>query len=264
MRSQVFISYSHKDKRWLDQLQVFLKPLERSGKVTRWDDTKIKAGQKWKDEIQAGLESARVAVLLISADFLASDFIAENELPPLLNAAVDGGAAILSVVISPCVLPASLSQYQTVNDPNRPLVDMSKGDRDRVWVKVVKSIEEAIASKGSSEQGKTDSADEGASASSSDQAPDKQRGTQSPPYAAGKLSSSAESTQDVERPDSISVAQDLELERVRAGDIAIAKGEDPGEMVAGAKSVDLAKNARIVDSEIGDIVAFKQTKQGKK
>ena len=260
MRSQVFISYSHKDKRWLDQLQVFLKPLERSGKVTRWDDTKIKAGHKWKDEIQAGLESAKVAVLLISADFLASDFIAENELPPLLEAAADGGAAILSVVISPCVLPPSISQFQTVNDPNRPLVDMSKGDRDRVWVKVVKNIEEAIAS---SDQGKTDSPGGGARASSSDQAPDKQRGNPIPPSAEANVSSSAESTHD-ERPDSISVAQDLELERVRAGDIAIAKGEDPGEMVGGAKSVDLAKNARIVDSEIGDIVAFKQTKQGKK
>ncbi len=82
-RTNVFISYSHKDKKWLERLQAHLKPLERAGLVDRWDDTRIEAGDEWRKEIRQALDAARVVVLLVSADFMASDFIAKDELPPL-------------------------------------------------------------------------------------------------------------------------------------------------------------------------------------
>ena len=62
-------------------------PLEREGRIERWDDTRIRPGSEWRSEIKQALERARAAVLLISADFLASDFIQDNELPPLLSLA---------------------------------------------------------------------------------------------------------------------------------------------------------------------------------
>ena len=102
-RTTVFISYSHQDSRWLKRLQVHLKPLERGGIIDRWDDTRIAAGQQWKAEIERALDSARVAVLLVSADFLASDFIDKQELPPLLQAAEEAGATILPLVVAPCL-----------------------------------------------------------------------------------------------------------------------------------------------------------------
>ena len=52
-RDQVCISYSHKDKDWLEKLQTVLKPLIRRGVVNVWDDTRIQAGQKWREEIKA-------------------------------------------------------------------------------------------------------------------------------------------------------------------------------------------------------------------
>lgn len=85
MRTKVFVSYSHVDAEWLKRLQVHLKPLERQGLVERWDDTRIAAGQKWQTEIRNAIDSAAVAILLISADFLASDFIDRDELPPLFK-----------------------------------------------------------------------------------------------------------------------------------------------------------------------------------
>ena len=81
----VFISYSHSDREYLDRLLVHLKPLEKDGRIDLWVDTRLRAGDRWKKEIEKALNRANVAVLLVSADFLASDFITDNELPPLLK-----------------------------------------------------------------------------------------------------------------------------------------------------------------------------------
>jgi peptidoglycan hydrolase-like protein with peptidoglycan-binding domain len=100
-RTKVFVSYSHADEKWLQMLQVHLAPLERSGLISLWDDTKILPGKKWREEIAAAIRSAKAAVLLISADFIASEFIANNELPPLLETAEKEKIVILPVNISP-------------------------------------------------------------------------------------------------------------------------------------------------------------------
>ena len=84
-RTKIFISYSHKDSLHLDRLNKHLSPMEREGLVDAWSDQKIQSGDKWREKIEQALAHAKIGVLLISADFLASSFITKVELPALLT-----------------------------------------------------------------------------------------------------------------------------------------------------------------------------------
>jgi len=145
-RTKVFISYSHRDAEWLQRLQVHLHPLVRSSAIDVWADTTIKPGSKWRDEIAQAIAATKVAVLLISADFLASEFIAGQELPGLLEAAQNDGAIILPVIVSPSLYATeqSLSQFQAVNSPETPLLDLPRGQQEAVFVRVAQQVELAV------------------------------------------------------------------------------------------------------------------------
>lgn len=146
-REQVFFSYSHKDKKWLELFQAALKPIIRSNQFSVWDDTRIKAGDIWRDEIKQGLASAKVAVLLVSMNFYQSDFIAENELPPLLDAAQDEGLKILLVIVGHSLFDKTeLGRYQAVNDPSKPLATMTAAGRDKEIIRICKEIIAAVTS----------------------------------------------------------------------------------------------------------------------
>lgn len=153
-RNLVFVSYSHADVRWLERLRVHLKPLERQGALALWDDTRIKPGSRWREEIRNALEHARVAVLLVTADFLASDFITTNELPPLLRAARKRGTLILPVIINHCRFEQTegLSEFQAVNCPSKPLVAFRSARREELFRDLSRSIEEALRNTGATEK----------------------------------------------------------------------------------------------------------------
>jgi TIR domain len=150
----VFISYSHDDDpRWLERVQKHLKPLARVGALDLWDDTRIKSGDRWRPEIRDALVGAEVAVLLISANFYASEFIDTNELPPLLEAAREGGLVILGVHINPSRFDRDqiLSEYQTVNPPDQPITSLSEADQEKVFDDLARRIEELAEPTGWSE-----------------------------------------------------------------------------------------------------------------
>jgi hypothetical protein len=142
----VFVSYSHADTTWLQRLRIHLKPLERQGAITLWDDTRIKPGTRWREEIRKALEHARVAVLLVTADFLASDFITMDELPPLLRAAEKRGTLILPVIVKPCRFEQTegLCDFQAVNSPSKPLVALHSARREELFSRLSGVIEEAL------------------------------------------------------------------------------------------------------------------------
>ena len=99
---KVFISYSHKDEAWRQRLAVHLKVLEMEGLCSVWDDRKIEVGTDWEPEIIKALDEARVIVMLISADFLTSEFIRGVEVPRALERRQKEGIEIIPVLVRPC------------------------------------------------------------------------------------------------------------------------------------------------------------------
>jgi tetratricopeptide (TPR) repeat protein len=100
--NSIFISYSHKDEDWKDQLITQLRVLEPEGYYLLWDDRKIKAGDDWFQEIETALNRSNVAILMISADFLTSNFIREEEIPRILEYHEKKGVHIIPIIIKPC------------------------------------------------------------------------------------------------------------------------------------------------------------------
>jgi hypothetical protein len=146
VRDQVFVSYSRADRKWLVRLQEMLTPLVRGGSLMMWDDTRIQPGAEWKVETEKALASAKVAVLLVSSRFLASDFIANHQLPPLLRAAQDEGATILWVPVSHCLYEeTAIASYKSAHDPAQPLESLRSADRrDKALRAICREIKAAV------------------------------------------------------------------------------------------------------------------------
>jgi TIR domain len=102
MPPKAFVSYSHKDVRWKERLAVQLAVLEREGLLATWHDGLIQAGADWLPEIEAAIASARVAVLIISADFLNSDFIRRKEIPALIERRLRDGLRVIPLIADAC------------------------------------------------------------------------------------------------------------------------------------------------------------------
>jgi hypothetical protein len=142
-RDKVFISYSHADKRYLEELQTHLRPHIDNEQIAVWADTQIRPGERWRERIELELASAKVAVLLVSADFLASSFISERELPRLLAAAQSEGVAILWIPIRASSFEVTaIGAYQAVHPPERPIAGLPPPQRAIAWVKICKAIVE--------------------------------------------------------------------------------------------------------------------------
>ena len=138
-RDLVFLSYSHDDAEWAQALTGFLKPLTRTQRMRVWVDVaNIRAGDLWHPEIGRAIAQARIAVLLVSARFLASDYIMNTELPALLTHRV----RLAPVLVGDCLWPhvPQLAQRQWLHDPGRDgalsLVADQIGERDRRLVQI--------------------------------------------------------------------------------------------------------------------------------
>lgn len=100
----VFISYSHKDRDWKERIATFMRCMQIQNRFdyATWDDGEINPGEDWRDHIMNAIDKCKIAVLLVSPDFLASDFILKQEVPRLEKLRDQERVHIVPVIIRPC------------------------------------------------------------------------------------------------------------------------------------------------------------------
>ncbi len=136
---KVFISYAHKDAKFLKLLQTILKPMVREDRIYPWADTLIEPSGKWREEIAEAIDTADFAILLVSDNFLESDFIAEKELPPLLER-----KPVYWVLVSDCLWKKTpIEAYNAAAPTEVPLDQMSVARRKTVLRKMCEKLLDA-------------------------------------------------------------------------------------------------------------------------
>lgn len=141
MRDRLLIVYSHRDEMWARELLTFLKPFVDESRITLWSKVAHVLFAEPPENFKEALSSARVAVFLLSADFLASSLMCEPQTAPLLAAAVGDGANITWVAVSASAFEASpLMIYQATSDPSEPLDSLEPARKNVTLVETAKHI----------------------------------------------------------------------------------------------------------------------------
>lgn len=127
---EVFFSYSHRDEKMRSRLEAHLSSLKRERLISEWHDRKIKPGTEWKGQIDAHLDSSRIVLLLISADFLASDYCYDVEMDRALARHDAGEARVIPIILRPCDWPWSrFGKLQALPRDGKPVSDWPTHDQ---------------------------------------------------------------------------------------------------------------------------------------
>jgi tetratricopeptide (TPR) repeat protein len=139
----VFISYAHEDEALLKQLHTHLSLLQRQGLIATWYDRQIVAGNEWAGEIKDHLEQASIILLLVSADFLASDYCYKVEMTRALERHEAGQARVIPIALRPADWTGMpFARLQALPTDARPITTWR--NRDQAWVNVVAGIRRAL------------------------------------------------------------------------------------------------------------------------
>ena len=145
--NMIFVSYSHEDEEWKNRLCQMLAPFLRVGNIELelWvDDGDIQPGDRWHEKIQSALKAVGVAVVLVSAPFLASEYVMKYELPEIISAASDGKIRLLWVYVSYAAYDATeLELFQAAHDVSQPLYALARPEQDAILLKVARDIKAA-------------------------------------------------------------------------------------------------------------------------
>lgn len=143
MEIKLFCSYSHRDEHLRDELAKHLKLLERQGLIESWHDRRIGAGEVWKEEIDRNLSEADIILLLISADFLASDYCFDIEMKAALERHSAAKAVVIPIILRPVDWHATpFSGLQALPKNGKPVTTFD--NLDIAFEQVATSIRAAI------------------------------------------------------------------------------------------------------------------------
>ena len=131
----------------MNQLSVHLAPLRRLEKIEVWTDKAIQAGEEWDVEIENNLRNSNIILLLVSADFVASSYIWEKEIPMALQLEKEAGARVVPIYLRPFDFSGlNFSKNQMIpKDSGENLKAISQWENiDEAYMEVAKKIREVI------------------------------------------------------------------------------------------------------------------------
>lgn len=135
----VFISYAQEDEAYRKTLDKSLSLLKRKGLISVWFDRQIQVGQAWKGEVDRQLEAANLILLLVSSDFLASDYCWDVEVQRAMERHREGSAKVVPIFIRACDwTDAPFAELKGVPDPKVPIAEAPS--QDVAWTQVVEAI----------------------------------------------------------------------------------------------------------------------------
>src|SRR5260370_6596699 len=139
MAVKIFICYAHEDEALLNKLKMHLRPLQRQGLIEVWHDRDISAGTEWEQEIDKHLNSANIILLLISPDFINSDYCYSKEMRYAIKRHNNGEAHVIPIILRPVHwLRTPLSKLQALPTDGKPV--KSWQDLDEAFYYVVEGI----------------------------------------------------------------------------------------------------------------------------
>ena len=141
----IFIAYAKADEQLKNDLALHLKNLERQRKIRVWHDEKIQAGDNWEQEIHQNLAAAHIVLLLISHNFLASDFYDSHEMKLILERQEEGSVHVIPIVLSPVDWDGSyFKNLKALPKGATPISEWK--NKNQAFLTVVKSIREVVDS----------------------------------------------------------------------------------------------------------------------
>lgn len=143
MKPTIFISYSRQDETWMKRVANQLGVAEKQGQLTLWYDQIIGAGEQWEPKIEAAMNAACVAVLLVSANYLNSEYVLTREIPRLLERERTGELRLVPILLSPCHWDTVswLRQMNLRPDPKRTLSAGTEHQIDEDLAAIAKEIQ---------------------------------------------------------------------------------------------------------------------------
>ena len=145
--AEVFISYSYKDEELFKQFEKYLTVLTQNGKIRIWHGRKIPPGDEWKKVIDDHIKSADLVLLLVSVDFLVSDYCINVEFESALKRQAIGATRIIPIILHPCPWPDTLiSRFEVLPKDGEPIARSNSTDTAKAFLSVTNSIRELIES----------------------------------------------------------------------------------------------------------------------
>lgn len=139
----VFFSYSHKDEPLMKELDNHLSTLKRNSAIVEWHDRKISPGEAWEQQIADRLNQAHIILLLISSDFLASDYCYEKEMIRAMERHDRREAIVIPIILRPCIWQGGpFEKLQALPKNAKPVTSWT--NQDDAFTNITEGIRETV------------------------------------------------------------------------------------------------------------------------